>query len=274
MSQTSVASKTPADTKPGAPRRQSAMATPYYNLPQSIEVARVIHQRAGGQCDRAQLSAMLGYTGVKNGSFLTRVTSAKLFGLIEQKDEQVPTLSVTELGKRIVAPVTDADVERAKVDAFLRVALFKRVYEEYRNGAELPPKAGLRNLFISTYEILPDRAGPAVDVLLESAAEAGFFKVGGQKRLVAPIIASVSGGDERKGAAALEADDRRSSEGGNVGGPSGNFAGDLSGIHPAIVGLLRNLPSRMTAAKRTALIAAFTATVNWVYPDPDDGTMG
>lgn len=270
MTQIKVVPEKQADSKAGVPRKQSQYATPYYNLPQSIEVARVMYQRAGGQCDRAQLSAMLGYKGVKNGSFLTRVTAAKLFGLIEQKDEQLPVLSVTELGKAIVAPVTDAAVEKAKVEAFLRVPLFKKVYDEYRNGAELPPKAGLRNQFISTFGIIPDRAGPAVEVMLESAAEAGFFKVGGEKRLVAPLIV---GGDKIVPPAPKdEVVGGGGGGGGSNGGGGGGDGGDVTGIDPALIALLRRLPppgATLSRNKRKNLIEAFTSAVNWIYPDPD-----
>jgi uncharacterized membrane protein YgcG len=265
MAQMKVVAEKPADPRTGTTRRQSAFATPYYNLAQSIEVARVIYQRAGGACDRAQLSAMLGYKGVKNGSFLTRVTAAKLFGLIEQKDEQVPTLSITDLGKAIVAPVTAAGVERAKVEAFLGVPLFRKVYDEYRNGTELPPKAGLRNQFITSFGIIPDRAGPAVEVLMDSAAEAGFFKVGGEKRLVAPLIVS-GGSDEIK---PPPKDEGSNGGGGGSSGGGGNGGGgqDTSAIHPAIYGLIANLPKpgAMSVDERQALIDAFTATVKFIY---------
>src|SRR3990172_44763 len=109
------------DAKLGVPRRVSQVAFPYYNLPISILVAKTMHERAGGQCDRTQLAALLGYKGIKNGSFLTRVTSAKMFGLIEQEGDQ---LRITPRAQAILSPVRESDALAAKVDAFLAVPLF------------------------------------------------------------------------------------------------------------------------------------------------------
>src|SRR5207247_532850 len=71
------------DPKVGKQRPKSGVTFPYYNLAQSIEVAKVMYEQAGGVCDRSQLAAMLKYKGTNNGGFLSRVSAAKMFGLIE-----------------------------------------------------------------------------------------------------------------------------------------------------------------------------------------------
>ena len=101
-----------------------------------------MHERAGGVCDNAQLATMLGYSGVSNGSFRTRVTSAKMNGLIEDTDDR--KLRVSARGRRVVAPITPVDGRNARVEAFLAVDLFKRVFDRY-NGTTLPEQVGLRN---------------------------------------------------------------------------------------------------------------------------------
>src|SRR6267143_312006 len=109
--------KEPApDPKAGKPKTKSGVSFPYYGLEKSVEVAEIMHQKAGGVCDRAQLAALLEYSGTDNGSFLTRVAAAKMFGLIEQDGTN---LRVSVRGRAIVAPISEPQAERAKVDAFL-----------------------------------------------------------------------------------------------------------------------------------------------------------
>ena len=69
------------------------------------------------------------------------ITAAKTyFGLIETDRLNV---RLTSLGQRIVQPHLNA---QARVDAFLTVALYNKIFEEYR-GRQLPPDLGLENRF-------------------------------------------------------------------------------------------------------------------------------
>ena len=162
-----VAEPTP-DPKLGKSRPKSGVGFPYYDLTKSIEVARIIHDVAGGSCDRAQLAPLLKYSGVNNGAFLTRVAAAKMFGLIEQDGER---LRVTKRGLAVAAPVSDGDASRANHDAFLSVELFKKVFEKF-NGQALPGEAGLTNLLLNEYKVVPDRVAP------ESKDHAGLSRLG------------------------------------------------------------------------------------------------
>lgn len=269
-------SKTEGD--PQKERRTSTLVAPYYDLNDSVLVAKAIYEKAGGSCTREWLAPTLNYKGVKNGSFVTRVTAAKAFGLIDQQDDK---LSVTPRGQSIVAPITPAAAETALVDAFLGVPLFKRVYEKYRTG-ELPQEVGLRNLFLTEMGVLKERVAPSVRVFMESADQAGFFRTAGTRRsLVRPHIASGSShqpsadpkpnADQASGQSAdtgrSDADRQQRN-----GGSGGN--GDDTGakIHPAIKGLLQNLPSTdtpLTDKRRAAIVAAFKAAVDLAYGEAE-----
>lgn len=263
------------DPKAGQPRRVSGTPAPYYNLDQSIQVARVIHEQAGGSCERAQLASLLNYNGVKNGAFLTRVSAAKLYGLIDQEGDQIRT---TDRGRTVIAPVLPSDAEKAKMDAFLNVTLFKNVFEEF-NGRELPLEVGLRNLLATKYSVVPDRIGPTVSIMLDSAEQAGFFKVAGNRtKMVKPLLlgtmlpppqhdAGMNGGAKDQPAGKTEEPVQR-----HGGGGGGGDGGDGGGIDPAIMGLLRRLPPAgtvLTTKRREDLIDAFTATVKFLYPEAE-----
>ena len=159
-------------------RPRSNVAFPYFSLEKSIEVARVIHSRAGGRCAREQLAGLLGYSGVKNGGFLTRISAAKMFGLIEESGE---TIVLTDRAKRIISPVRTVDVEQAKLDAFMSVELYRKVFEDF-DGHTLPAADGLQNLFLTQYGIVPNQVAPALRNLMDSADSAGLFALGGRSR--------------------------------------------------------------------------------------------
>jgi hypothetical protein len=278
MAELKAVADAPPDPKIGSERRTSGVAFPYFNLEKSVEVAKKVHE-AGGSCDRHQLAPLLGYSGVNNGSFLSRVTAAKTFGLITQLDDQI---KITARGSEIVAPVSDDTKARAMVEAFLNVPLFKGVYDEWK-GRALPPDVGIKNMFERQYSVVPDRAGPTVKVMMDSAESAGFFKTTpGERKLVMPILKASGASDGHK---ARDEQPRHMDEGhgGNGGGGgSGNGGGggggnnNTSQIPNAILGLFEKLPAPAPGAlspkRRERLIAALTANINHLYPDADDDT--
>jgi hypothetical protein len=257
------------DPKAGKPRATSEVRFPYWDLDSVVEVAKTMHERAGGVCDNVQLATMLGYSGVSNGSFRTRVSAAKMFGLIENTDDH--RLRVSVRGRRIAAPVTATDGRDARLEAFLGVELFKKVFDRF-NGATLPENVGLRNLLENEYKVVPDRVAPTVRILIDSAQQAGLFDAAGNRtRMVMPFstgsVASISAAPQSAPVDAPEAPRR----GGNGGGGGGG--GDVSGIDPAILGLLQRLPpggTPLPAKRRKALIDAFTAAVGFIYPESDE----
>ncbi len=245
------------DPKVGKPKRYSGVSFPYYTLERSVEVAKVMYERAGGVCDRPQLAAFLGYKGTNNGGFLSRVAAAKMFGLVEQEGDNV---KVSPRGMAIVAQISEADAERAKAEAFLAVDLFKRVYEQYKGGT-LPAEAGLKNLLETQYSVVHDRVAPTVTILIQSARYAGFFKAG-PDRMVMPVIV--------KGATPPPVEPPSVPRKNGGGGGGGDDV--PPNIHPAIFGLLRELPAAgtaMTSKRRAALISAFTAMVGFIYPEAE-----
>ncbi len=242
---------------------RSGFNAPYFDLAASVAVASAIYEKGGGICDDDQLAAWLGYKSVRSGTFLTRVSAAnKHFGLIQSDGER---FSVTERAKKILAPVMPSDATNAKIEAFLNVPLFSKVYEQYR-GSTLPPEVGLKNLFKTQYKLLPDRIAQAVRVFLNSAEQAGFFSTTGDRtRMVRPSVTeSPNVSDSTK--AEKHTSPEKPKSGGSGEGPPG-------GIHTAIVGVLRELPppgSPFSAAKKQRFLDALKAVLDWVYPDPED----
>lgn len=273
--------KDSGSAKVTTPKPRSNVAFPYFSLEKSIDVPRLIHQRAGGRCGRGQLAGLLGYTGIKNGGFLTRISAAKQFGLIEESGDMI---TLTDRAKKILAPVRPSDSEQARLDAFMSVELYRRVFEDF-DGNTLPSPAGLSNLFLNTYKIVPNQVAPALRNLMDSAESAGLFEVGGRTKLIRPIIRNDDLGPAASpsspGSVAVNIDDTEESDRdqriGRRGGSSslGNAqpSVDMTGVHPALIGLIQNLPplgSTLGPKRRAALIDAFKSTINFIYPEEEE----
>ncbi|MCK6433188.1 MAG: hypothetical protein HUU30_12090 [Burkholderiaceae bacterium] len=261
------------------PKPRSEVAFPYFSLDKSIEVPKVIHDRAGGRCGRGQLAGLLGYSGVKNGGFLTRISAAKMFGLIEENGD---VITLTDRARKILSPVRASDAEQARLDAFMAVELYRKVFDDF-DGHTLPSSDGLSNLFLTQYKIVPNQVAPALRNLMDSAETAGLFKVSGNRtKLIRPIIrndgppaqtvqpepASVE--DDATPDEVSARGQRNGGRNGSNGAPSGP---DLSGVHPALAGLIQNLPpvgSTLGPKRRAALIDAFKHTINFIYPEEED----
>jgi len=175
------------ENAPAAPtratREQSTIQFPYVDLDTAIEVARVMRDRGGNApFTRDQLAAAIGHA-VSSGSYASKVHAARMFGLL---DNPTPgRFRVSQLGFDAVDP----DPHRAtagRVEAFLRVPLFRRTYDDYR-GKTLPSRPhGLERIF-SEYGVAPKRLGNARLTFDRSARQAGFFE-SGDDRLVAPFV--------------------------------------------------------------------------------------
>ena len=280
MDEVEPVSEQAAKSKVVTPKPRSEVAFPYYSLEKSIEVPKLIHERAGGRCGRGQLAGLLGYSGVKNGGFLTRMSAAKMFGLIEENGD---TITLTDRARKILSPVRPSDAEQARLDAFMAVELYRKVFDDF-DGHTLPGADGLSNLFLTQYKIVPNQVAPALRNLMDSADSAGLFKVSGNRtRLIRPIIrneaaaavpaAAPEPAPPEDDAAGEDVAARVQRNGGRNGSGSVQAGPDLNGVHPALVGLIQNLPpvgSTLGPKRRAALIDAFKHTINFIYPEEED----
>ena len=161
-------------------RGLSTVAFPYNDLDDAIGVARAMHAAGGVPLDRDQLAAKLGISSV-GGNFSLKLSGARMFGLITGGSGRV---ELTPLGFEILDPPRE---RAAKVDAFLNVELYRKLYESFK-GRTLPPRpAGLEQAMVSlgVSQKQRDKARQAFD---RSARTAGFFPNAAEDRLVAPVL--------------------------------------------------------------------------------------
>ncbi|MFI4976103.1 MAG: hypothetical protein ACHP84_16300 [Caulobacterales bacterium] len=224
-----------AQTKMPRAYERSTIEFPYNDLGDAIEVVRAIHSNAGTGCTLDQLAAYMRQS-MTSGAFRGRVANAGAFHLTDNERGEV---KLTELGRRIVEPAREP---AAKVEAFMSVPLYERVFEHFK-GYTLPPPAALER-FMNEVGVATKQTDKARQAFMRSARQAGFFEHG-EDRLVRPITADSGPGTKPIEAATPGAMEKRPEElskrtGGGGDGP------DLSGFHPFIQGLLKTLPAPET----------------------------
>src|SRR5262245_24226854 len=79
-------------------RERSRIEFAYADLENAVEMVRTLHTRSGARCEVNQLAIWLNQTA-SGGTFRTRLSASKIFGLIETDRGFV---SLTDLGLSIV----------------------------------------------------------------------------------------------------------------------------------------------------------------------------
>lgn len=233
-------------------RERSTIGFPYHPLSDGIAVAKAVHE-LGDRCGHDQLITPLGYSSVENGSYTLRLSGARHFGLISFSKDGV---TLTPGGHRIVDAQQE---ERARADAFLAVALYRKLYEEYK-GRSLPPtNIGLEAVLVG-YGVAAKQKDKARQVLQRSAEQAGFFYQG-RDRLVLPAVANQPLDTTKP--------DTAQSEPPRENGPrSGSGGGGGPKLPTLIRGLIESLPPEGGSWKqeeRDQWLKAVTLLVDMVY---------
>jgi hypothetical protein len=225
---TTRAASKPGKRKVKPAKEQSSIGFPYLDMDAAVSVALAMIGAGGVPLTREQLAGVMGQS-VGSGSFVGKVAAARIFGLMKYDQGKY---ELTNLGFSIV----DSDEARqktARVEAFLTVPLYKKVYDEFR-GKQLPPRPhGLEQAFVR-FGVASKQKQAARQAFDRSARQAGFFAAG-QDRLIEPIIGGRSGGD--RGPSPSFDDGQRNDE------PP---ALETSGLHPFVRGLLETLPEPHT----------------------------
>lgn len=141
-----------------------------YDLSAAIEVARVTDS-AGGTIAPDLLAPALGYSGTNNGAYLSRVASARRFGVVGGRGSRV---ALTERGRQILAGV-EPGAALARREAFLAVPLFRAVADAAGpDGGRLP--RDLARWLVDDFGETEAKAQTAADQLVASGGQAGLLR--------------------------------------------------------------------------------------------------
>lgn len=235
-------------------RERSSIEFPYNDLDDAIEIAKAIHANAGTAATLSQLAAFVDQS-VSSGSFRLRVSNARTFGLTENERRSV---KLTPLGRTIADP---AQEPMARVDAFLHVPLYRRIFEHH-DGYTLPGAAPLER-FVRDVGVSPKQTGKARQAFMRSARQAGFF-AHGEDRLVRPSFPN------QPSTPPIDDTDKKDKDKNKRGGGGGNGGDD---IDPIIQGLLARLPKSgdvWPEAERQLWLELLAGSFKLIYKDASD----
>lgn len=211
-------------------REVSTIGFPYGDLDDAVGLTKAVHAVGGQGCEWEQLAGYL-KVAASGGAFRARLAYARTYGLL---DYGQGSISLTQLGLRAADPSQE---DAARIDSFLTVPLYRKVYEKYK-GYTLPPPAALERE-MGGMGVSSKQTDKARQVFERSARQAGFFWAG-TDRLTLPVI---KGRPETRPIEQPAPEERRHQNGGGGGGDD---------LHPFIQGLLKTLPPPETAWPVTA----------------------
>lgn len=243
---------TPETSKPEKQTREaSTISFPYNDLNDAVGIARAIWDNVGtSTADQAQLAAWAGHDSVDSGAFRTRMSAARVFGLITTGSKQV---ALTAIGRSISDPEAGA---QARTDAFLNVPLYRRLFERYE-GSNLPTTNVALEADLVDLGVAEKQKDRARQVFQRSAEQAGFFSQG-RNRLVRPAIRTESGSSTHR--------DRLGGNGGDGGG--------TDTLDPFIRGLVDSLPEKGTVwptMGRKKWLSTAEGIFSLMYEDEPEG---
>jgi hypothetical protein len=238
-------------TNTAGTRQRGTINFPYADLDDAVSVAQATWRRGGIRASLDQLAAAMKHKTIASGGFRSKIGAAKLFGLVRTDGMDV---SLTNLGQQIVDQPQEA---RARSDAFLRVPLFRAIYERHRGGP-LPSGTALESEMVEL-GVAPKQGERARQVFQRSAEQAGYFQAG-KDRLVQPTFGSGDGGADMTPKPKPEEDEEESLR-----------------DHPLIQGLFKMLPLEgpWPESKRQQWLEAARVNLELVYgSDPKVLTSG
>ncbi len=262
-----VASLTDATKEEAANKRErSSIEFPYGDLDDAITLAKAVRDVGGQSCTLDQLAAQLKQSA-NSGAFRLRTSFPRIFGLAETERG---TIRLTELGMRVVDPQQE---ERARVESFLKVPLYKAIYDKYK-GYTLPPAAALERemagLGVSSKQT--DKARQAFD---RSARQAGFYWSGADRLVVPPLKGESPGTrplDNGTPGAALGGGAGASPTGGGGLGGSGGSGGTGNAVLDALIQTLPKEGSPWGTDQRVTWLTMISMAFTMAY-GPGEGLI-
>lgn len=233
-------------------REISSIAFPYMDLDAAVTVARAFVSNGGGAHTRDQLAGVMQQSPM-SGAFIMKLSAARQFGLVDYIDGK---FKLTDLGFSIVDK-SEVREKQARVQAFLSVELYRKVYEEFK-GKQLPPRPlGLEQTFVQM-GVSPKQKTNARLAFDRSAKQAGFSTLD-PDRLIEPMVGGGSGGGSQLDTPVV----------GKSAPPISFAGGGGNGLDPLISGLLDRLPipgEVWSAEKRKKWLQTFEANLEMIYP--------
>lgn len=160
---------------------------PADHLEAAVEMLGKVKEAVGlAAASRETLVEALGYNSI-NGASARKVAVLSHFGLIDRAGKG--SSRVSELGRRILMPVSDSDRRQAIADAARKPTLFAQLFERLK-GHAIPSL--LPNLLVREFGVFHGSAESVAETFRTTMEFAGLFRNGVLNEEAGPPIARTS----------------------------------------------------------------------------------
>jgi hypothetical protein len=161
------------DKTPNPPRTVlGAEELPRRSLEEAIPIARALHMTyAGKSASWMELTSTLDWGKTNNTRYL--FWAAQAYGIIN-KELTGQVFSLSETGRKIVAPLYEGEDRDGIVKAVLTPTLLSKFYTDY-NGHPIPGPAHLPNVLETRFGVPRDRIAEATQIILDNGHFAGII---------------------------------------------------------------------------------------------------
>ena len=159
---------------------------PRRTLEDALGLARALQQvHAGKKATWEQLSENV-ELGAKSNNTKYLFWAAVAYGLINKEEEGAglaQQFSLSEVGRKVVAPTYEGEEKEGVVKALLTPTVLSKFYSEY-NGHPVPAPNFLPNVLTQKFGVPKDRTEEAARIILDNARFAGVLHESGSNRII------------------------------------------------------------------------------------------
>ena len=149
----------------------AAEQLPRKSLEQALRIPRILREAfGGGPAKWPDIAKALEISPAPTNKYY--LWAAQAYNLVEKEDDN---FSLSELGRKILAPTKPNEDREALVQAVLTPVIFSRFFTDY-NGSPFPADAHLTNVIEVRYNLPRERVEEAAGLLRENGLFAGILQ--------------------------------------------------------------------------------------------------
>jgi hypothetical protein len=146
---------------------------PRRTLEQVIRVAQLLHNTFAGKPTSLEDVAKALGIGARSAHTKYMIYAAQSYGIIHKEEGNI--ISLSETGRKIVAPNYDNEDAEGRLKAILTPTLLSKFYSDY-DGHQIPSEIHFPNVLESRYEVPRDRVAEAIEIIIDNARYARILE--------------------------------------------------------------------------------------------------
>ena len=166
-------------------RKSGTIEYPLFTLEKTLKISQIIwNNHAGNPTTLLDLASEIGYSPTSS-SFSNLIISSKRYGLTTGSfsNDKTKTISITDLGKSIVAPTSNDNISQLKMKALLQTKIYEKILGNI-NGKVIPSRNIFENELVRVHHVPDKNKKECCNIILKNIEELQLSKdVNGKKYL-------------------------------------------------------------------------------------------